>query len=160
TFFDGYLYHPYPPETGGIGTDTLAESLYALGKVGWYDTDARDNVDWVSTPRVLRNVAWPQVLSGVYFREYVASTLQNDGASNVAIEFPGELDTLSYVHKFFRDRAIPFAAMSPQDSLGTNGVDVLAGSGKYVAYSQGSNFTLFVPNGSYTGEWYDPRSGS
>lgn len=158
SFFDGVLFHPFPPDQG-IGTDTLAQLLYQTGKIGWYDTDARDRSDWVTSQTVLRNVAWPQVVSGVNFREYVGSALVNDGASNVAIANPGDLSTLGLLTGFFAQRDIPFASMKPHDDLATNGVDVLAGSGVYVAYSQGTDFSLALDVGSYAGQWYDPRTG-
>lgn len=87
------------------------------------------------------------------------SLLVNLGKETVSWKYPTVLKKLSYIRRFFVGRCVPFALMSPQDHLVTNGANVLAGRGKYVVYSMGLYFDLSLPPGFYKAQWYDPRQG-
>jgi hypothetical protein len=83
------------------------------------------------------------------------------GTNKFNWKYPAVVRQISYIRKFFDDRDIPFADMTPHDSIAISGsnIEVLAGDGQYVVYSDSSNFTIDLPYRHYKAEWYNPRSG-
>jgi hypothetical protein len=130
--------------------------------MGIEDTDFTG--DWAGSDyKQAREAGWRAVVSGVGWTDFRISSnvFVNVGTNKFNWKYPAVVRQISYIRKFFDDRNIPFADMSPHDSIATSGsnIEVLAGDGKYVVYSDNSNFTLDLPSGHYKGEWYNPRSG-
>jgi hypothetical protein len=156
--FDGVTKHQV-----SVNNDRIPESLYRTGKMGIEDTDF--TADWAGRNyKKAREAGWRAVLSGVGWTDFRiwSNVFVNVGTNRINWKYPAVVRQISYIRKFFDDRNIPFVDMAPCDSIATRGanIEVLAGDGKYVVYSDNSNFTLDLPSGTYRGEWYNPRSGT
>jgi hypothetical protein len=156
--FDGVTKHQV-----SVNDDSIPESLYSTGKMGIEDTDF--TASWAGRNyKKAREAGWRAILSGVGWTDFRVwnKLLVNVGTTNINWECPTVVQQISYMRKLFDERNIPFADMHPNDSIATSGtnIEILAGDGKYVVYSDRSNFTLDLPSGTYNGEWYNPRSGT
>jgi hypothetical protein len=156
--FDGVTKHQV-----SVNDDRIPESLYSTGKMGIEDTDFTG--DWAgSNDKKAREAGWRAVLSGIGWTDFrtAKNLLVDIGTNYINWNHPTVVKQISYIRKFFDNRNIPFAEMTPHDSIATSGsnIEVLAGDGKYVVYSDSKNFTLDLPSGTYNGKWYNPRSGT
>ncbi len=155
-FFDGYTRHQVSSDN-----DSIPKELYATGRMAIEDTDFID--DWAGNDLAkARAAAWLAVCSGVSFTDFriTENVFVLNGSRGIRWKRPEVVRQLANIRRLFQDQEIPFWNMAPNDSLATDGADVLAGDGRFVVYTRHGEFSFRLPAGSFYAEWYDPRHGS
>jgi len=102
---------------------------------------------------IARKIAWRSFIKGGHWNDFVCG----------ATAFPDSTKIRYYGHllNFIKTRSVPFAEMSPNNSLVSNG-NLLSKLGRYyLAYIEGKvNLDLRAVPGILHFEWYNPRTGN
>ena len=130
---------------------SITSTRLSYNKVMVADADnACDDLDAASA----RKMAWRSFLKGGHWNDFVCF----DTAG-----FPNSTKIQYYGHllNFIKTRFVPFAEMSPNNSLVSTGSALSKSGLYYLAYVEGNvDLDLSAASGTLDYEWYNPRTGN
>ncbi|MFW2404642.1 MAG: chitobiase/beta-hexosaminidase C-terminal domain-containing protein, partial [Gammaproteobacteria bacterium] len=155
------------PENISHAIEHFRSETAAAGQIVPTSVDESIGIDQLSVNEYRKRAIWDAMLSGGSHELFVR---YQDSRLNDFRDFVGHYEALWFARKFVQDN-VPFWEMSPDDSLVTGentiygGAEVLYKSGEYYAVylpSTSSQATLSLngAGGTYTQQWYDPRTGA